>query len=192
MVHSIPVSVVAPPAGVLSDYRPHPGTYDELFGAGAVSLPEFRAAVEMLGACSPQDFARAQSLAELPLGEHSVVVEYRPAQRELPFTVKLLDFRKIDYPGTEMASGFESDVELTDAQRGIILLRKISMNHPLRYRGFSLYQSSYVPGAVETTVLSVRSDPGTPFVYAGFLIVIGGVVAMFLDRSRRPLKQKRR
>jgi len=120
--------------------------------------------------------------AELPLGEHAVTVEYRPAVRELPFTVKLLDFRKIDYPGTQMAAGFESDVELSDPQRGLILMRKISMNTPLRYRGFHLYQSSYVPGPTETTVLSVRNDPGTWLVYTGFLIVIGGVMTMFLSR----------
>jgi cytochrome c biogenesis protein ResB len=112
-------------------------------------------------------------------------VEYRPDQRALPFTVKLLDFRKIDYPGTQMAAGFESDVEVADAQRGLILVRKISMNNPLRYRGYSLFQSSYVPGPVETTILSARNDPGTPAVYAGFLIVIAGVVWMFVSRSRR-------
>ncbi|MBI2174147.1 MAG: cytochrome c biogenesis protein ResB, partial [Candidatus Omnitrophica bacterium] len=41
------------------------------------------------------------------------------------------------------------------------------------------YQSSFIPGTPETTVLAVRSDPGTPLVYAGFLIVIGGVVSLF-------------
>ncbi len=123
-----------------------------------------------------------RGMVELPLGQEPVRVEFRPAQRELPFTVKLLDFRKIDYPGTQMASGFESDVQLTDPQRGVILMRKISMNNPLRYRGYSLYQSSFIDGLTQTTVLSVRNDPGTPFVYTGFLIVIGGVVSMFLLR----------
>lgn len=123
---------------------------------------------------------------ELALGEEPVTVEYLPAQRDLPVTIKLLDFRKIDYPGTQMAAGFESDVQLSDPQRGIILMRKISMNNPLRYRGFSFYQSSYIPGSVETTVLSVRSDPGTPLVYAGFIIVIAGVVSMFILRTRQP------
>ncbi len=118
--------------------------------------------------------------AELALGVEPVIVEYRPDQRELPVTIKLLDFRKIDYPGTEMASAFESDVEMTDTKRGIILMRKISMNKPLRYRGYSFFQSSYIPGPTETTVLSVRNDPGTPCVYAGFIIVILGVVSMFL------------
>ena len=123
---------------------------------------------------------------ELALGNEPVKVAYRPAERELPFTIKLLDFRKIDYPGIQMAAGFESDVQLTDPQRGVILMRKISMNNPLRYRGYSFYQSSYIPGPPETTVLSVRNDPGTPLVYAGFLIVIAGVVSMFILRRSEP------
>ena len=130
----------------------------------------------------------------LPLGSTPVLVEFRPPRRELPFTIKLLDFRKIEYPGIQMAAAFEADVELTDPQRGVILMRKISMNNPLRYRGFSFFQSSYIPGPppavagagegpAETTILSVRNDPGTPFVYAGFIIVILGVVAMFVLRT---------
>ena len=121
--------------------------------------------------------------AELNLGKEPILIEYRPARYELPVAIKLLDFRKIDYPGTQMASAFEADVELTDSKRGLIMMRKISMNHPLRYRGFSFYQSSYIEGPTETTVLSVRNDPGTPFVYAGFLIVIAGVVSMFVFRD---------
>jgi len=127
-------------------------------------------------------WVRPEEPVELPLGDDPLQVAYRSQTRELPVTVKLLDFRKIDYPGIEMAAGFESDVELTDAQRGLILMRTIRMNHPLRYRGYSFYQASYLPGPPETTVLSVRSDPGTPLVYAGFLIVIAGVVGMFIWR----------
>ncbi len=122
--------------------------------------------------------------ADLAVGREPVRVEYRPAEQALPFTVKLLDFRKIDYPGTQMAAGFESDVELTDPGRGLVWLRKISMNQPLRYRGFSLYQASYVPGVPETTILAVRNDPGTPLVYAGFLTVIAGVISLFVFRGR--------
>jgi cytochrome c biogenesis protein ResB len=71
-----------------------------------------------------------------------------------------MDFRKITYPGIDLAAGFESDVQLTDTARGLILMRKISMNNPLRYRGYSLFQSSFIEGEPQTTVLSVRNDPG--------------------------------
>ena len=129
--------------------------------------------------------------ASLALGKEPVAVEYRPAQRELPFTIKLMDFRKFTYPGIDMAEGFESDVQLTDSKRGLILMRKISMNHPLRYRGYSLFQSSYIDGEPQTTVLSVRNDPGCPLVYAGFLIVIAGVVTMFIQHSKPRRKGRR-
>ncbi|MBI3324804.1 MAG: cytochrome c biogenesis protein ResB [Candidatus Omnitrophica bacterium] len=136
-----------------------------------------------------QTWVTQNSPATLEVGRHALSVGYRQAQRELPVTIKLLDFRKTDYPGTQMAAGFESDVELTDSTRGLILMRTISMNNPLRYRGFTFYQASYVPGTPDTTVLAVRRDPGTPLVYAGFVIVIIGVVAMFVLQS--PTKRTR-
>ncbi len=137
------------------------------------------------GERTAQAWVGLRGSAALPFGKHPVIVEYRPATRPLPFTVKLLDFRKIDYPGTEMAAAFESDVEMSDPERGLTMKKKISMNNPLKYRGYSLFQSSYVPGAVETTVLSVRNDPGIPLVYAGFLIVLSGVIALFTSKSRK-------
>lgn len=135
---------------------------------------------------SAETWLRLRERAEVTLGDHTIAVQYQPDTRELPVSLKLLDFRKIDYPGTQMAAGFESDVQLTDPARGLILMRTIRMNHPLRYRGFSFYQSSYIPGAVETTVLSVRSDPGTPLVYVGFAVVVLGVVAMFVQHPGKP------
>lgn len=156
---------------------------------------------------------------ELPFRDESLFLEYRPGERQLGFAVKLLDFRKTDYPGTQMAAGFESDVELTDEARGLTLKRTINMNNPLKHRGFSLFQSSYIPalaaerpeggGAAsdsgshiqepvqippdggtfldrnfkEATVLSVRKDPGVSLVYAGFLLIVAGVVSMFVLRK---------
>jgi hypothetical protein len=136
-------------------------------------------------------WVRLREQVQLAVGREPVLVEYRPATRQLPVTIKLMDFRKTTYPGIDMAAEFESDVQLTDPQRGLILMRTISMNNPLRYRGYSFFQSSFIEGAPETTILSVRNDPGTPFVYAGFLIVIGGVVAMFILRRKAAVSTRR-
>ncbi|OGX38358.1 MAG: hypothetical protein A3C53_01800 [Omnitrophica WOR_2 bacterium RIFCSPHIGHO2_02_FULL_68_15] len=122
--------------------------------------------------------------AELPVGEERLVVEFRKAQQELPFAVTLHDFRRVDYPGTHMAQAFEADVELRDPAGGISRRRTISMNNPLKHRGYSLFQASFIEGEVETTVLAVRNDPGVPLVYTGFLIVVVGVIFLFW---RRPL-----
>lgn len=149
------------------------------------------------GAQTAEAWLHMRESVELPVGKEPILLEYRPARQDVPVTIKLLDFRKIDYPGTQMAAGFESDVEVTDSNRGMILMRTISMNHPLRYRGYSFFQSSYIPGATETTILSVRNDPGTPLVYAGFIIVILGVAIMFILRpasarmGSRPHTKKR-
>lgn len=132
-----------------------------------------------------QAWLRLSEPATLRLGAHPVVVEYRNAQRELPFEVKLLDFRKTDYPGTQMAAGFESDVEVHDPQRRLIFTRTIRMNQPLKYRGYSLFQASFFSEPVETTVLAVRKDPGTPLVYGGFLIVLSGIVTLFVSRGKQ-------
>ncbi len=151
--------------------------------------------VAQQGQAAASGWLQLRGQLELPLeGPQPIRVEYRPGQRTLPVTIKLLDFRKIDYPGTQMAAGFESDVELMDTARGLMLTRTISMNHPLKYRGYSFFQSSYVANnGTETTILSVRNDPGTPLVYAGFLIVIGGVVSLFiLRRWSTPAPARRR
>jgi len=134
------------------------------------------------GEATDEAWVGMRGSVRLSPGGRPLIVEYRPDRRTLPVTVKLLDFRKIDYPGIQMAAGFESDVELSDPKRGLLLMRTIKMNTPLRYRGYSFYQSSFIDGPKQTTVLSVRNDPGTPFVYAGFLIVIGGVMSLFISR----------
>ena len=121
--------------------------------------------------------------ASMLLGGKEVVLEYRKAVWKLPVTIKLMEFHKTDYPGTQMAAHFESDVELSDPERGVTLKKKITMNNPLKYRGFSFFQSGFLEGPVQTTILSVRKDPGTPLVYAGFLIVMAGVVTMFIFRK---------
>ncbi|MBI4597103.1 MAG: cytochrome c biogenesis protein ResB [Candidatus Omnitrophica bacterium] len=139
------------------------------------------------GSSKDEAWVLLRNSAELQLDKGRVVVEFRPDQRKLPVTIKLLDFRKITYPGTSMASGFEADVQLSDPERGVILMKKISMNNPLRYRGYHFYQSSYIDGPTQTTVLSVRNDPGTPLVYAGFLVVVAGMVSMFILRRKAPV-----
>ncbi|MCM8794316.1 MAG: cytochrome c biogenesis protein CcsA [Candidatus Omnitrophica bacterium] len=123
---------------------------------------------------------------DLPVGEEPVRVEYRSQRMQLPFAVKLLDFKRIDYPGTQIAEEFASDVELIDPRRGAVLRKTVSMNNPIRYRGYTLFQASYIDGPVQATVLLTRNDPGTPLVFSGFLAVIGGMVLLFTSRKGTP------
>ncbi len=61
---------------------------------------------------------------------------------QLPFTIRLDDFRQDLHPGTGMAKAFESDV--TKLQDGTSQQARISMNAPLRQNGYTLYQSGFI------------------------------------------------
>ena len=57
----------------------------------------------------------------------------------------LKDFRVKNDPGTERPASFESDVVLKDFSRGTSFEKTISMNQPLVYKGFQIYQAGYTP-----------------------------------------------
>ncbi len=117
--------------------------------------------------------------ASLVLGDETLTVSYGSTRVPVPFDVKLLAFRKQTYPGLDMAQSFESDVELHDAAGGITLKRTISMNNPLTWRGYKIFQSGYQDGPPKLSIFSVRKDPGVPLVYTGFIVVVLGIALMF-------------
>jgi hypothetical protein len=99
----------------------------------------------------------------------------------LPFSLKLSDFRKVDYPGTQSAASFESDVILTDAANQVRLEKKIQMNEPLDYAGFRIFQSSFIqdPNLGEASVFTIAKNPGIWFIYIGGMIILAGVITLF-------------
>ncbi len=105
-------------------------------------------------------------------------------QLGLGFELALKDFRVKNDPGTNKPASFESDVVLKDFARGVSLEKTISMNQPLTYRGFKIYQAGYTPnpGGKDLSVFAVGRDPGIPVKYAGALIMVGGILLMFYTR----------
>lgn len=101
------------------------------------------------------------------------------------FRLFLKDFRVENYPGTNNPASFESDVILYDDSRGFSKETTISMNKPLHYRGFHIYQSGYsLPeGGPEVSVFSVGRDPGIPLKYIGTIVMVIGIVLMFYFKS---------
>ncbi|PLC49007.1 cytochrome C biogenesis protein ResB [Pollutimonas subterranea] len=63
----------------------------------------------------------------------------------LPFTLKLNKFL-VDYYSTGMPSSFKSEVEVTDPETGESFSQTIEVNEPLRYKGVTVYQSSFDDG----------------------------------------------
>lgn len=118
-------------------------------------------------------------------------VRYKRREDPLGFTVTLRDFRKVDYPGTDRASSYESDVTVADGAAAWD--QTVRVNEPLSHEGFVLYQSSYaVDGrGREMSIFAVARDPGARLVYAGFAVFGVGLLLIFylkpilIERRRR-------
>ena len=61
----------------------------------------------------------------------------------LPFIILLEDFRVEHYPGGQPKS-FESDLVIQEGEQRIE--KTIAVNHPLNYRGYTIYQASFGDG----------------------------------------------
>lgn len=119
-------------------------------------------------------------------------VTIRKRRFPLGFAIRLDRFQKKDHPGTRMPADFRSFVTVKDA--GVERQVEISMNEPLRYRGYVLYQSQWSPpdaasGGRFYSVLAVARNPSDRWpLYACVVIAVGMVVhylRMLLAYARR-------
>ena len=125
------------------------------------------------------------------LGQNSYIRFYKKDQvlalaflnrsLKLDFDLKLMDFRKKNYQGSSKAQSYESDVEYDGKKY------TISMNEPLKYKGFTFYQSSFEEGEEGkepiVSIFSVNHDPGRILKYLGSVIVVLGIALLFLRKS---------
>lgn len=86
----------------------------------------------------------------------------------IPFTLTLKKFI-IDYYSTGMPSRFASQVEVQDPDTGKTFDSTIEVNQPLRFKGVTVYQSSFDDGGSQVQLLGYPLDgiDATPFKMAG-------------------------
>lgn len=110
----------------------------------------------------------------------------------LPFTVRLKDFMMELHPNTQIARSYKSLVEVMTpdgASREVL----ISMNQPLRYKNFTLYQSSYSidEAGRESSTLAVVRNAGRLLPYwASFITFAGLAVHLLITAFKAKLKLK--
>ncbi len=111
----------------------------------------------------------------------------RPARVIHPFSLTLLKATHTVYPGTDIPKDFRSRVRIDNKQTGEQREVEISMNHPLRYGGFTFYQYQMDAGQVAeqagrkpSSVLSVVRNPGWLTPYIGCAMVGMGLVIQFM------------
>jgi len=93
------------------------------------------------------------------VGDAHWILRYEKRLYEVPFKIVLDDFLKEEHPGTSMPMRFVSTVRKVEdeAEEKIV----IKMNHPLRHKGFTLFQAGFGP--------SENDPPGTG-VYSVFAV----------------------
>lgn len=86
----------------------------------------------------------------------------------LPFSLKLNQF-VVDYYSTGMPSSFKSEVEVTDPDTGKTFEQTIEVNEPLRFKGVTVYQSSFDDGGSKLNLVGypLSGAFGRPFDIAG-------------------------
>lgn len=167
-----------PSAGVNRVFSPQPNNTENPQAVSAIRL-EAETGGERKVLWLRQGFQE-----EVVLGNESYIFAYGEKRIPAGFKLTLRDFRIEHYPGTERPASFESDVTLKDDMRGVVKDVKISMNEPLDYRGYKIYQSGYnlAEGQPEISVFAVGKDPGVPLKYLGIIVMVIGIMTMFYTR----------
>jgi len=104
-------------------------------------------------------------------------------RQQLPFTLKLTEFRIEYYPGTDDPSDYISKVVLKDSCNGTETEYTISMNRILKYGGYRFYQSSY-DDDLHGSVLAVSHDPwGVGVTYTGYILLLLSLAGYFFQKD---------
>lgn len=121
--------------------------------------------------------------------------------QSLNFSISLKDFSVEFYPHTN-SSGYEAAREIgvgvkPGQRKGMSFIKSykssigisrkknllkegtIEVNKPLSFEGFNFYQYGYDERFPGQTVLQVVKDPGLVFIYAGYFILLTGMVFSF-------------
>jgi hypothetical protein len=111
----------------------------------------------------------------------SLYFSLRPRKIQLPFQLTLRDFQKILYPNSTIPKSFKSKITLSTGQ-GVDRDVVISMNRPLRYEGYTLFQSSFFTAedGTEHTVLALNRSPGRIIPYYSCIFIFLGMVIHFI------------
>lgn len=126
-----------------------------------------------------QGMPKAQTVI---IGDQQYTVEIRNKHYPLPFSIKLINFEKKFHQGTMISRSFKSEVILIDGD--MQSRRIIEMNSPLRYKGYTFYQSSFSENSNgEISEFSVVKNIGQALPYISSVIICIGILLHLLINS---------
>ncbi len=122
---------------------------------------------------------------EVIIDDQKYLFQLRRRRFPLPFLIKLKEFKREYHPNTDIPRSYESLVEIQkdDLIREVL----ISMNNPLRYKNFTLYQASFALDTIgrEYSTLAVVRNSGRYLPYLACLITFSGLVTHFMTMAFR-------
>ena len=143
----------------------------------AVMLLHISFVVILAGALTTHLFARRGTVRLRANAAEMTFVDKDNKVEQLPFTLMLEEFRIVNYPGTDAPLDYQSVIRHGDEE---VL---VSMNHIGYIDGYRLFQKSYDPDG-EGVTLGVSYDPyGIAITYAGYLMLLVGMIATLLSRK---------
>lgn len=119
------------------------------------------------------------------VGNLNFRMSYGAMQMQLPFSIKLNDFQLDNYPGSESAMSFASEVTVISPEETFDF--RIFMNNILNYKGYKFFQSSYnITPEYEETHLSVNHDFwGSTITYIGYFLLYAGLILILFMKNTR-------
>jgi hypothetical protein len=165
------------------------GTWVASDWAGDASLVEaVRNTYAPMGADMAQKIATQLVAPQtIEAGGKKFTFTLRPARVRFPFSLTLLKATHTVYAGTDIPKDFRSRVLLDNPRTGEKREVEISMNHPLRYGGYTYYQyqmdagqAAQMAGRAPTSVLQVVRNPSWLTPYIGCAMVGAGLLIQFM------------
>jgi len=121
----------------------------------------------------------------IEIGKYYFHLAYGAREYQLPFALKLDDFKAEKFPGNELAyKSFSSEVTLKDKDQSDTQ-KEIAMNQVLDHKGFRFFQASF-DNDEKGTYLSVNHDFwGTWVSYFGYVVLFLALIVSLFNSSSR-------
>lgn len=123
-------------------------------------------------------------------GEKSAfLLSYQNRRIPLGFDLRLENFNVTRYQGISKAMEYASEVEVKGETATESTKQIISMNEPMKYAGYTIYQASFQEDPVTreptVSVFSINRDPGRATKYIGSIVFSLGIIWLFYQRRKK-------
>lgn len=135
----------------------------------------------LVGAAITATFGTEGGIALSEGGAGREMLREHGGQIRLPFAISLQRFDLELDPASAHAADYRSQLTLLDERGRLLETASVSMNKPLRYGGYAIYQSGYerALGKPARSFLLVARDPGRFLKYLGALVTVLGIAGHF-------------